>query len=304
MSKSNNYKEVSCCIKSFSTVTIVGVGLIGGSFALAARKAGFAKRIIGVGRNKNSLMRACDLGIIDDFMPIEEATKKSDLIFLSTPVGFLSDLLESIKPFLGVDTLITDVGSTKLEIINIAIPILGKQIGQFIPGHPIAGLEKSGPDAAIDSLFVGQNVILTPLDSNSNKDISLISHAWELCGSSVIVMNAKTHDHLLASISHIPHFLSAMYMAQVASSKDSDLRLKIAGSGFRDFTRISAGSVEMWLDIFFSNKKFIREELSEIREIIDQAEKFIDCNDRDSLRVILERAAKARRSWTKDNFHE
>ncbi|AGF49130.1 prephenate dehydrogenase [Candidatus Kinetoplastidibacterium galati] len=304
MSKSINYKESPCYANCFSTITIVGVGLIGGSFALAARKSGFAKNIIGVGRNKDSLMRACDLGIIDDFMPIDKATVKSDLILLSTPVGFLSDLLKSIKPFLGADTIITDVGSTKLEVINIAISILDKQINQFIPGHPIAGLEKSGPDAAIDNLFKDQNVILTPLDSNSDKDINLISHAWELCGSNVILMNAKTHDHLLSSVSHIPHFLSAMYMYQVASSEDSELRLRLAGSGFRDFTRISAGSVEMWLDIFFSNKQFIIEELSGIREVINHAEKAIDCNDRNSLRVILERAAEARRSWTKDNFHE
>ncbi|AGF48418.1 prephenate dehydrogenase [Candidatus Kinetoplastibacterium oncopeltii TCC290E] len=304
MSNSNNDKETLCYAKSFSTITVVGVGLIGGSFALAARKSGFAKHIIGVGRNKSSLIRACDLGIIDDFMTIDEATKQSDFILLSTPVGFLSDLLKSIKPFLGDNTVITDVGSTKLEVINIAISILGKQISQFVPGHPIAGLEKSGPEAAIDNLFVGQNVILTPMYNNTKKDIELISRAWELCGSNVILMSAKAHDHLLASISHIPHFLSSMYMAQVASSEDSDLRLRIAGSGFRDFTRISASSVEMWLDIFFSNKIFIKEELSAISKIINQAEEAIDCNDRDSLRIILERAAQARRSWNKDNFNE
>ncbi|AFZ83732.1 prephenate dehydrogenase [Candidatus Kinetoplastibacterium blastocrithidii TCC012E] len=304
MREPNNCSKLLRRLDSLSTVTIVGVGLIGGSFALAVRKAGFVKNIIGVGRNKNSLMRACDLGIIDDFMTIDEATKKSDLILLSTPVGFLSDLLKSIKPFLGDNTIITDVGSTKLEVINIATSILGEKVSQFIPGHPIAGLEKSGPDAASDNLFRGQNTILTPLDNNSNKDIELISHAWKLCGSNVIFMSAKNHDHLLASISHIPHFLSVMYMAQVASSEDSDLRLKLAGSGFRDFTRISAGSVEMWLDIFFSNKKFIKEELFEVRNIINQAEKAIDYDDRTSLRFILEKAAGARRSWSKDNFHE
>lgn len=281
-------------------LAVVGVGLIGGSFAAALRRAGQVGRVLGVGRNAQSLARAQALGLIDASVSPEEAAQQADLIMLATPVGGLAALCARMRPYLRQTTVLTDAGSTKLSVVNMAREVLGEQAGQFVPGHPVAGAERSGPDAALATLFEQRDAVLTPLAENPPETIDLVRSAWQACGARVLTMDARAHDQVLASISHVPHFLSAVYMAQVAQAADADTRLALAGSGFRDFTRIAAGSPEMWRDIFLSNREAVQAELTAVREVLAQAQAALQAQDGPALLSLLERAAHARRNWSKE----
>ena len=278
-------------------LAVVGVGLIGGSFAAAVRRAGVVGRVLGVGRNRNSLQQAVGLGLIDAVVTLEEAAAQADYLFLAVPVGLTEGILKTLRPHLRANTLITDAGSTKVNVVQAAHAALGDKVAQFVPGHPIAGAEKTGPSAADVSLYEGRTVILTPLDENTTEFRRRITRLWEACGARVIAMEPDTHDVVLASVSHVPHFLSSVYMWQVASADNSDLRMELAGSGFRDFTRISAGSAEMWRDIFLANREAVLSELAEVRQALERAEDALREGDGDKLHRFLEKAALARRFW-------
>ncbi|WP_313622430.1 prephenate dehydrogenase/arogenate dehydrogenase family protein [Achromobacter sp.] len=281
-------------------LAVVGVGLIGGSFAAALRQAGQVGRVLGVGRNAQSLARAVELGLIDEAVPAEEAARRADLILLSTPVGGLKAVLSQMLPHLADTAVLTDAGSTKVEVVQAARDALGDRIGQFVPGHPIAGAERTGPDAADASLYRKRAVILTPLPENSAYSRELVSQAWLACGADVLDMDADAHDRVLASVSHLPHLLSSVYMEQVATADDANTRLELAGSGFRDFTRIAAGSPEMWRDIFLSNRDAMLAELAAVRGVLDRAERAIADGDGEALLTLLDTAARARRNWRKE----
>ncbi|MBB5217108.1 prephenate dehydrogenase [Parapusillimonas granuli] len=278
-------------------LAVVGVGLIGGSFAAALRKQGAVGRILGVGRQRASVMEARKLGLIDEIATLEQAAAEADLIMLSAPVGATRPLLEGLLPFLRADTLITDAGSTKADVVKAAHAALGDRVGQFIPGHPVAGAEKAGPEAADPMLYRGRKVVLTPLPQNRAADRERLQRIWEACGAQVMVMEPEVHDKVLASVSHVPHFLSSVFMWQVATAADSDLRMALAASGFRDFTRISAGSAEVWRDIFLSNRAAVLSELREVKEALARAEQALEHADGPALEKFLERAATARRLW-------
>ncbi|AUA59420.1 Arogenate dehydrogenase [Achromobacter spanius] len=281
-------------------LAVVGVGLIGGSFAAALRRAGQVGRVLGVGRSASSLARAVELGLIDEAVSAEDAAARSDLVLLSTPVGGLKNVLSRMLPHLGAATVVTDAGSTKAEVVDAAREALGERVGCFVPGHPIAGAERTGPEAADAKLYAGRTVILTPLAENRAASISLVRRAWQACGSSVIDMDAGAHDRVLASVSHLPHLLSSVYMEQVATAADARTRLDLAGSGFRDFTRIAAGSPEMWRDIFLSNRDAMLAELADVRAVLDRAERAIANGDDAALLALLDTAAQARRNWQKE----
>lgn len=278
-------------------LAVVGVGLIGGSFAAALRQAGAVRRVLGAGRNRKSLHQALELGLIDAEASLTEVAEQADIILLSVPVGATEAVLETLRPGLRPDALITDVGSTKVNVVRAARAALGDRVAQFVPGHPIAGAETTGPASATPQLYTGRTVILTPLDENSAQDRLRVTRLWEICGARVLVMEPGMHDTVLASVSHLPHFLSSVYMWQVASAGNSDLRMELAGSGFRDFTRIAAGSPEMWRDIFLANRDAVLSELAEVRKALDQAEQALLEGDSQQLHDFLERAALARRFW-------
>jgi len=281
-------------------LAVVGVGLIGGSFAAALRRAGQVGRVLGVGRNAQSLARAVELGLIDEAASAEDAAARADLILLATPVGGLGDVLSRMRAHLRSDTVLTDGGSTKAEVVEAARVALGDRIAQFVPGHPIAGAERTGPEAADADLYRKRTVILTPLAENGAASLDLVRQAWRACGADVIDMDADAHDRVLASVSHLPHLLSAVYMEQVAEAADAATRLALAGSGFRDFTRIAAGSPEMWRDIFLSNRDAMLAELADVRAVLDRAERAIADGDGAALLTLLDTAARARRSWRKE----
>lgn len=278
-------------------VAVVGVGLIGGSFAAALKRAGAATTILGAGRQPSTLNRARSLGLIDEVVSLEEAAARADIIFLSVPVGATGSVLARMAPHLRPQVLLTDAGSTKADVVEAARAALGHRIGQFIPGHPIAGAEATGPDSARHDLYQGRVVVLTPLPENSEPHRSLLRQLWEACGARVVSMQPDAHDAALASVSHMPHFLASVFMAQVAAVADSDQRMSLAGTGFQDFTRIAAGSPEMWRDIFLANRKAVLDELVEFRSALDRAEQSLRDEDGQGLYDFLERAALARRLW-------
>uniref|UniRef100_UPI002FDD2563 prephenate dehydrogenase n=1 Tax=Achromobacter insolitus TaxID=217204 RepID=UPI002FDD2563 len=217
---------------------------------------------------------------------------------LATPVGGLADALARMRAHLRPGTVLTDAGSTKLEVVAAARAALGDRVAQFVPGHPIAGAERTGPEAADAGLYRKRTVILTPLGENAPPSLDLVRRAWQACEADVIDMDADAHDRVLASVSHLPHLLSSVYMAQVAEAADAPTRLGLAGSGFRDFTRIAAGSPEMWRDIFLSNRDAMLAELADVRAVLDRAERAIAAGDGAALLTLLDTAA--RRGWRKE----
>ena len=282
---------------STPVLAVVGPGLIGGSVAAALKQARAVRKVLGVSRQPGTAAQALQLGLIDEAVDLVTATQQADVIMLATPVGATRSLLEQIKPHLQPQTLITDAGSTKVDVLQTALDVLGEQAAQFVPGHPIAGAEKAGPEAAFADLYRNRIVILTPHKDNTVGAKNQIIRLWEQCGARVLLMSATEHDRVLASISHVPHFLSSVFMWQVASAADADVRLHVAGSGFRDFTRISAGSAEVWRDIFLSNRAAVLAELKQVREAFEQAESALLESDGSALYEFLEKAALARRLW-------
>ncbi|HJU70239.1 MAG TPA: prephenate dehydrogenase/arogenate dehydrogenase family protein, partial [Paucimonas sp.] len=243
-------------------ISIFGVGLIGGSFALALKKAGAVAHVVGVGRSIASLERAKELGIIDQIgSSIAEAVDGADLILVAAPVAQTEQILASIAPHLQPRTLVTDAGSTKSDVVTAARKALGDKIAQFVPGHPIAGREQNGPEAAIVDLYVGKKVVLAPLPENAAEDVARVANAWQLCGAIIHQLTPQEHDRVFAAVSHLPHLLAYALVDDIAKKPHADLLFQYAASGFRDFTRIAGSSPEMWRDISLANQPALLGEL-------------------------------------------
>jgi len=279
-------------------LAVIGVGLIGGSFAAALRQAGHVGRVLGVGRQAATLDTALRLGLIDEAVSLAQAGAQADLILVATPVRAMVGVLSALRDHLRTETIITDAGSTKCEIIALAREALGAHSAQFVPGHPIAGSDAAGPSAATPTLYAGRNVILTPQPENAAAAVARVADAWRQCGAHVHHLSAEQHDTVLGSVSHLPHWLASLYMLHVAQADDAELRMTFAGSGFRDFTRIAAGSPEIWRDIFLSNRNAILGELRALRGVLEHAEQRLQAGDGDTLYGLLDRAAAARRRWS------
>jgi len=282
-------------------LVIVGVGLIGGSFAAGLRRAGCVGRVLGVGRSAATLATAQACGLIDEALGLQEAVAQADLILLATPVGSMGATFAAMGEALATHAVVTDAGSTKQEVIAAARAGLGARVQQFVPGHPIAGSDANGPTAAQATLYAGRNVILTPIPENTATSITLVTQAWAACGARVQCMTAAQHDAVLASISHLPHWLAALYMLQVSQADDAAQRLALAGTGFAGFTRIAAGSPEIWRDIFLSNRTAMLAELQALREVLMQAETALQAHAGQTLYDMLAQAASARRNWRTDD---
>ncbi len=283
---------------SFKKIVICGVGLIGGSLALALRKNGYKGRIVGLERNREILSRAYALGIVDDTgSPIDETFRDADLLVLSVPVAQTDAVLKMVMPYLSAEIVVTDTGSTKTDVIAMAREVLAAKIDRFIPAHPIAGREMNGPDAAIDDLFAGKKTVITALSENRKDDIEKIAGLWEQCGSIIHYLSPDDHDSVFATVSHMPHLLAYGLVDYVANHAKSDLFFQYAASGFRDFTRIASSSPEMWRDITLANRTHLLAEmdayLKELKNIRDLVEKA----DGSELEKIYANAQKARMNW-------
>lgn len=272
--------------------------MIGGSFARALRQAGAVEQIVGVGRTAKVLERAKELGIIDvASTSVEEALRGADLVLLAAPVAQTEVILKSIKPYLHAGTVVTDAGSIKGEVVTTARAVLGDKITQFVPGHPIAGLEANGPEAAIPDLYVGKKVVLTPLAENSAADVALVAQAWQQCGAIIHQLTPENHDAVFAAVSHLPHLLAFALVDDIANKPHADLLFQYAASGFRDFTRIAGSSPEMWRDISLSNQDAI---LTELDAYIAQLTSFraqLAAGDGAAMQAMFANAQQARQNW-------
>jgi prephenate dehydrogenase len=285
--------------RPFNKIVVFGVGLIGGSFAMALRKSHAAASIVGFGRSAQPLAHAKQLGIIDRIgKDVAAEVADADLVLLATPVGQMPELMASIAPHLGADTLITDAGSTKSGMVREAYAQLGKKIPQFVPAHPIAGGEQSGVAAARTDLFQGKKVVLTPLPENSAESVARVRHAWELCGAVVKEMTPEQHDEVFAIVSHLPHLLSFALVHDIAGRDDRELLLSFAASGFRDFTRIAASSPEMWRDICLANRDALLKELETYIAELNRMSTAIAAGDAPELEQIFHAAREVRAGWT------
>ena len=279
-------------------ITIFGVGLIGGSFALALKKAGTVRQIVGVGRTAGSIIRAKELGIIDTVSTsVADAVADADLVLIATPVAQTGAILASIKPHLGHGTVVTDAGSTKTDVVAAAREALGEKLAQFVPGHPIAGRESNGPEAAIADLYVGKKVVLAPLPENTSDDVAHVAQAWRQCGATIHQLSAQEHDRVFAAVSHLPHLLAYALVDDIAKKPHADLLFQYAASGFRDFTRIAGSSPEMWRDISLANQAALLSELDAYITQLTQLRAMLAACDGMALEAIYANAQHARQNW-------
>jgi prephenate dehydrogenase len=279
-------------------LVVVGVGLIGGSFAAALRRAGAVREVVGLGRTREALGRARELGLIDAACDdAAEALRGADLVMLAMPVGATRVALERIAPHLGPATIVTDAGSTKTDVVAAARAVLGPAFARFVPGHPIAGAEKSGADAAFPDLFRGRKTVLTPGAETSLDALRAVRAAWESCGAEVREMSPDAHDAIFAAVSHLPHLLAYALVHDVASRPQAATLFEYAASGFRDFTRIASSHPEMWRDICVANRAALSRELVRYRAALDAMQRLVDAGDGPALEALFRDAREARDRW-------
>jgi prephenate dehydrogenase len=284
-------------VASISKIAIVGVGLIGGSFALALRGAGQVEEIIGVGRSRANLDRAKARGVIDRDASLGDAVQGVDLVFLSMPVGATSDVLNAIAPRLDPGTVVTDAGSTKRDIVDAARAALGESFPRFVPGHPIAGAEQSGVEAARADLFVDKRVVLTPVADTNAQAAEAVRSLWRACGAEVHEMAPQAHDAVFAAVSHLPHLLAYALVHDVATHEAAELLFAYAASGFRDFTRIASSHPEMWRDICMANRPALLAELGRFESVLGEARRMLEAQDAAGLERLFDGARRARNAW-------
>lgn len=276
-------------------LSILGVGLIGGSLAKAAKSAGLCQKVVGYGRCSKSLQRAVDLGVIDQMTAnIPDAVKNADFVLLATPVGAIESLLKQATGYFKSNAVITDVGSTKGSVVEAVRRALGEVPGNFVPGHPIAGTENSGVEYADAKLFDGRRVILTPLENTNSDAVLRVRQIWEGVGSIVSEMAVNHHDEVLAATSHMPHML-AYLMVDTLSKMDARHEVfKYAASGFRDFTRIASSDPVMWRDICLANSDALLSALEEYSSELMQLRNAIEAKDDEYLMALFSRSKAVR----------
>ena len=278
-------------------VVIVGVGLIGGSFARALRAAGFVKTLVGVGRSPEVMARALELGIVDEVASIEDAMRGADLVLIAAPVAQTGRILASMLPYLEPHTIVTDAGSTKTDVAQAARAALGERVGQFVPGHPIAGRETNGPDAAIVDLYHGKKTVLTPMPENTAADVARVAAAWTACGAVIHHLTPQEHDKVFASVSHLPHLLAYALVNDIAGKPHAELLFQYAASGFRDFTRIAGSSPEMWRDITLANQPALLAELDAYLAQLTGLRAMLAAGDGAGIEAVYANAQRARCRW-------
>ena len=283
----------------FNKILVIGIGLIGASFALALKKAGVVREIQAWDRNAESLLLAKQLGVIDHVpADLAQAMSDVDLVILATPVAQTTRILQSILPFLPEHAIISDMGSTKSDVCAAAYQVLASRVAQFIPAHPIAGREQNGVQAGLADLFVGKKVVLTPLPENRHEDVTRLEQAWLACGAQIHHLTAQEHDEIFASVSHLPHVLAYALVDDIANKSNAARLFQYAASGFRDFTRIAGSSPEMWRDICQANRHALLSELDAYTLQLQKIRSHLENEDYVELSAIFQHAQQARHEWS------
>jgi prephenate dehydrogenase len=283
---------------SFDKVVVCGVGLIGGSFALALKSARAVRHVVGMGRTRAPLEQARGLGVIDQMTTDwAEALDGADLVLLGMPVGQMEAVMAALAPHLGPKTLVTDGGSTKSDVVAAARASLGEKIAQFVPGHPIAGAEKSGVGAAMADLYRDKRVVLTPLPENASEAVARVCSAWETCGAKVSQLAHDEHDRVFAAVSHLPHLLAFALVHDLAGRNNADQLFSFAAGGFRDFTRIASSHPEMWRDICVANRQALLPELDAYMVELMRTRVLLAGADSAGLEAMFDTARTRRDAW-------
>ncbi len=283
-------------------LAVIGVGLIGGSFALALREAGKVSRVIGAGRSRENLEFARERRIIDEIAPdAAAAARDADLVLIAAPVAQFAELFAALAPSLGQQALLTDAGSTKRDVIAAARGALGKKIAQFVPAHPVAGAEQSGAAAASAGLFRERRVVLTPLADNPPQAVQRVEEAWRACGARITRLSAEEHDTLLAAVSHLPHVLAYALVHHIAKRDNAEQLFAYAAGGFRDFTRIASSHPEMWRDICLANRDRLAAELARYQAELGDIARLLAAGDGAALERLFAEARAARNRWLKSS---
>ena len=277
-------------------ITIIGVGLIGGSLARSLKERNLAKVVFGYGRDQARLKSAQKLNVIDQFSTsIEEAIVGAEIIVIATPVGTFQSILGEIEPLVTDNVIITDVGSTKTDIVNIVHNVLKVKSNCFIPAHPIAGKERSGFEVSDSMLFDGKKVIITPQENNSSDPIKVVEKMWKGVGAEVDFMSAESHDNLLGMTSHLPHMLAFSLVNYLVNQNPT--ASIYAGGGFKDFSRIASGDAIMWRDICLQNKDQIISHLKGYQSTLNDLLEAIGDENSEELEHLFTTAKKTRDSW-------
>jgi prephenate dehydrogenase len=279
-------------------LVVIGVGLIGGSFSLALKKARMVGHVVGVGRTQKNLRDALRLGVIDEAIRDPAvAVRDADLVLLGTPVGQMPEVMAAIAPALNATTVITDGGSTKQDVIAYARRFLPAHLDRFVPAHPIAGTEKSGASAAFAELYRDRNVILLPQRETRPAALRMVRGLWEACGARIVRLDARTHDEIFAAVSHLPHVVAFALVSMLAQRRNASILLGFSGGGLRDTVRIAGSSPEMWRDICIANREALVELLDDYAEELEVARAAIEAGDAAALTQMFERARSARSRW-------
>jgi prephenate dehydrogenase len=282
----------------FNQLGVIGCGLMGGSFALALKRAGLVKRVIGYSKSPSTTERAKKLGVIDDAAESALlAVSGSDIVLIAVPVAATEATFRAIRHLVEPGCLFMDVGSTKRDVVDAARRVLKERIGQFVPAHPIAGKESGGVQNADATLYQGRQVILTPLPANDPALVQKATDAWAAVGCQVLRMTPENHDAAFAAVSHLPHLLAFAYFSAVARQPGGNDFLSLAGPGFRDFTRIAASDPAVWRDILMSNREEILKQSLRFRHTLDALEHVMRSGNGEALEDLIRQAADARAGW-------
>lgn len=276
-------------------IAVIGVGLIGGSLALALKQAGAVGHVVGIGRGKNNLQTALDLGIVDSItQELSEGVQDADIVFLATPVQAFGPLTVEAMPHMKPGAIITDGGSVKQAVINAVEPTLRPDV-YFVPGHPIAGTENSGAAAAFPTLYRDRRCILTPTEHTNSSALDQIQAMWELVGSQVVIMSPEKHDRILAAISHLPHMVAYALVNAVGSyDRYNENILEYSAGGFRDFTRIASSDPTMWRDIALTNRQALIEMMEQFEVFFRELKEDISNESGDNLYEFFWRSKQSR----------
>jgi prephenate dehydrogenase len=280
------------------TLVVIGVGLIGGSVAAALRRAGRVRHVIGVGRGRANLARALELGVIDAVAEdIAAAVKGADAVLIAVPVQQNQRVLGALATSLAPGTLVTDAGSTKQDFVAAVRRFAPGHLASVVPGHPIAGAELTGVDAASAGLFEGRNVVLTPLQENEAAAVDRAEAMWKACGARVSRMTPQRHDSVFSVVSHLPHMLAYTLVHMIANRPDAEALFGFAASGFRDFTRIAGSSAEMWRDIALANRAALLADIEAYQQQLAELAQRLREADGAEIERIFVAARSARNAW-------
>ena len=282
----------------FEQLGLIGCGLMGGSFALALKRAGLVKRVVGYSKSPSTTERARQMGVIDVEAPSALlAVSGADIVLLAVPVSATEGTFKAIRHLITANMLVMDVGSTKRDVVDAARRVLRDDIGCFVPAHPITGKEVSGVEHADGNLYTGKQVILTPIERTYTAQLNKAISLWTALGCNVVQMSPQAHDAAYAAVSHLPHLIAFTLMKSISGQAQGADFLSLAGPGFRDFSRIAASDSKMWRDILIANREELLAQSKIFQQTLQSLEKLIAASDGDALERQLEKASDARANW-------